>query len=466
MFQDRTRYSPQDMELTQGVQDRSEPETPKRPGIFRRREPQLTTVRRNLMNVFDNSDTEDTIPLEEDSACIPQPVDASTPANREPDSFVREESSDSKWSVFIFTWSVVFIVGAACLSALYTYFPGFLLSHLTREFIISGALSVLCVMLVSAIVKLASHRKEDKLIANRTPSPMRPTRHNVPTPNTLSPKRRATFSPERTFQNADHSHQLTIKRTFKGDGADIWTEFIRYFENVADLNGWEDDRKRKVLFTVLRGQAETYAYGLPESDRANWERLKAAMDDRFGHKAMKESYVAEAKLRHKKTSESFRDFGQAIQDLYRRAYPENREYVQESSMKTFMDNCSEIEDFRLAVKRTRPKTLEEAVTAAMQEECIRITESKNPKDKKDYKPQVYEVQDPKKGDHFNSGRQLRENSGIPPRKCFNCNSTRHLVRDCPNTNGNRQTGTGSSVTGRGRDGTTQSKALNRDRPRQ
>ena len=125
MFQDRTRYSPQDMELTQGVPDRSEPETPKRPGIFRRREPRPTTVRRNLMNAFDNSDTEDTIQLEEDSACIPQPVDVSTLAKRVPNSFVREESSDSKWSVLILTWSVVFIVGAACSSALYTYFPGF-----------------------------------------------------------------------------------------------------------------------------------------------------------------------------------------------------------------------------------------------------------------------------------------------------------------------------------------------------
>ena len=63
----------------------------------------------------------------------------------------------------------------------------------------------------------------------------------------------------------------------------------------------------------------------------------------LGKKAMKASYVAEAKLRHRKTSESFRDFGQAIQDFYRRAYPENREYVQESSMKTFIDNCSENE---------------------------------------------------------------------------------------------------------------------------
>ena len=76
-------------------------------------------------------------------------------------------------------------------------------------------------------------------------------------------------------------------------------------------------------------------------------------------------------MRRKWVKETFRDFGQAIQDLFRRAYPENREYVMESSLKTFLDNCSDSDDFRLAVKRTRPKTLDEAVMAAMQEECIR-----------------------------------------------------------------------------------------------
>ena len=214
-------------------------------------------------------------------------------------------------------------------------------------------------MLVSAVAKLAFERKDEKRKSNRVLSPVQTNRQNV-TPKTLSPKRRVTFSPERTertYQNAEHTHQLNIKRTFKGDGTDIWSEFIRYFENVADLNGWENDRKRKVFFTVMRGQAETYAYGLSDAERSNWDRLKMAMDDRFGHKAMKESYVAEAKLRRKKETESFRDFGQAIQDLYRRAYPDNREYVQESSMKTFMDNCSENEDFRLAVKGPVPKRL-------------------------------------------------------------------------------------------------------------
>ena len=140
-----------------------------------------------------------------------------------------------------------------------------------------------------------------------------------------------------------------------------------------------------MLFTVLRGQAETYAYGLSESARCDWENLTTALDARFGHKAMKESYVAEANLRHKKGAELFRDFGQAMDDLYRRAYPDNREHVQQSSMKTFMDNCSDTEDVRLAVKRTRPKALKDAVTAALQEECIRMTEDQSYAEKRTYR---------------------------------------------------------------------------------
>ena len=472
MFQDRTTYSPRDMELTQGLPDQREPETPKRPGIFQRREPQPTTARRNLLNAFENADESETIPMEEDGSYIPQPIDASTPARVETENYVRDETHDSKWSTFLFTWSILFILCVGCVSVLYAYFPGFLFSYLTKEIIVSGLLALLCVMLVSAVAKLAFERKDEKRKSNRVLSPVRTNRQNV-TPKTLSPKRRVTFSPERTertYQNAEHTHQLNIKRTFKGDGTDIWSEFIRYFENVADLNEWENDRKRKVFFTVMRGQAETYAYGLSDAERSNWDRLKMAMDDRFGHKAMKESYVAEAKLRRKKETESFRDFGQAIQDLYRRAYPDNREYVQESSMKTFMDNCSENEDFRLAVKRTRPKTLEEAVTAAMQEECIRVTENKNHKDKKDYKPPVYEVQNKQQSDRFGHGRQSRENFGNDVRKCYKCNSTRHLMRDCPKTDNRSNNGTGSYVTGRGNGRTgsrgTGSQQLNENRPRQ
>ena len=76
------------------------------------------------------------------------------------------------------------------------------------------------------------------------------------------------------------------------------------------------------------GQAETYAYGLS-----------------FGHMTMKESYVAEANFDIKKGTESFRDFGQTIEDLCCHVYPYNREHVQESWIKTFMAYCSDMEEY-------------------------------------------------------------------------------------------------------------------------
>jgi hypothetical protein len=47
------------------------------------------------------------------------------------------------------------------------------------------------------------------------------------------------------FENATSSElmpergsgfNIQVKRTFKGEGAEIWSKFIRYFENIAMLN--------------------------------------------------------------------------------------------------------------------------------------------------------------------------------------------------------------------------------------
>lgn len=67
---------------------------------------------------------------------------------------------------------------------------------------------------------------------------------------------------------------------------------------------------------------------------------------------MQESYIVEAEMRRELPTESFRDFAQAIADLYRRAHPGNHDYVKEASLKTFMDTCNADKGFRLAVKRT------------------------------------------------------------------------------------------------------------------
>ena len=214
------------------------------------------------------------------------------------------------------------------------------------------------------------------------------------------------------------------------------------------MNGWTTDRKRRVLFTTFRGQAETYAYGLSDAERGDYEQLKQAMDNRFGHMAMKESYITEAKLRKKKDSESFRDFAQSVEDLYRRAHPDNRDFVQESSLKTFLDNCCDTEDFRLAVRRTRPKTLQDAVTAAMQEECIRVSEDRRHADGKPYKPRVYQVNQTqvmkdKEPMPIQRNVDVQGNIERPKKACYRCHSTEHLIKNCPKRVKNRNDGTGS-----------------------
>ena len=198
---------------------------------------------------------------------------------------------------------------------------------------------------------------------------------------------------EPVLENIPHTQEYSVRRTFSGTSTDVWNDFLQYFENLAGLNRWNAEKSRRVLLSTLRGQAETYAYGIPLVIQRDYNRLKEKMGERFGHTAMKERYVTEAKLRKRQPNESLRDFGQAIEDLYRRAYPSSPEIVEESAIKSFLDKCGQAEDFRLAVKRTRPKTLQDAVLSAMQEECLRAGEKDLAKDGKIVNRQIYEVDD-------------------------------------------------------------------------
>ncbi|CAC5396591.1 unnamed protein product [Mytilus coruscus] len=112
------------------------------------------------------------------------------------------------------------------------------------------------------------------------------------------------------------------------------------------------------------------------------------------------------------------------------------EVVQENSIRTFLDACGESEDFRMAIRRTKPKTLQEAVTSAMQEECIRINERNS---SKLVRRNVYEVEEERKirgDDKFTKNSKRNQNSSIrgQQRRTYNpcnyCGKTNHTVDKC------------------------------------
>ena len=207
------------------------------------------------------------------------------------------------------------------------------------------------------------------------------------------------------FISGHTTSEYPVRRTFSGGNNDVWNEYIRYFENISELNNWNKEKSRRVLLSTFRGQAETYAYGMPLIIQREYDRLKQKMEERFGHTAMKEKYVTEAKLRKRQPNESMRDFGQAIEDLFRRAYPNNPEIVEKNAIKSFLDKCGQAEDFRLAVKRMRPKTLQEAVYYAMQEECLRAGGKDLAKETRSSARQIYEIEDHLRNKGVTSGNE-------------------------------------------------------------
>ena len=113
-------------------------------------------MKRNLLGAFEDAESEQTIPMEIEGSDFPQPVDTSTPLGSEPS----VEENKIRWSGFLFIWTVIFAIGGFIVFALHKYFPAYMLMCLTKEFLISGSLTVLCGILASVVLKyIVQNRK-------------------------------------------------------------------------------------------------------------------------------------------------------------------------------------------------------------------------------------------------------------------------------------------------------------------
>lgn len=121
MFQERTDYSPVDMEITSKASNTLRPETPRIGESISRED--HSVVRRNLMN----------------SCCdvnaIGTPLQASTPCCMDSTSVRQNTENDQSFVYKFISWICVFILGSAALIELYQHFPGYMLLGLTKEYV-------------------------------------------------------------------------------------------------------------------------------------------------------------------------------------------------------------------------------------------------------------------------------------------------------------------------------------------
>ena len=162
---------------------------------------------------------------------------------------------------------------------------------------------------------------------------------------------------------------LVLPEPFTGETD--YCDWIDHFENVAAVNGWDEAAKLQWLRVRLTGRAQTALKRLPEATRESYADTLAALKRRFEPESKRELYIAEFQARRKGKTESWADFAEDLRKLADRAYNDLQEEAKEKlSLNRYLDQIADSQ-VSFGVKQSRPKTLDDAVTATLELESYK-----------------------------------------------------------------------------------------------
>ena len=160
---------------------------------------------------------------------------------------------------------------------------------------------------------------------------------------------------------ATPSRPLALPETFKGDKK--WDQWIVHFENVAEVNDWDDAAKLKWLKVRLIDRAQTAFQRLADAKKDTFAQAKKALRERFEPEDKRERYVAELSSRAKKSNEEWPEYAEDLLNIADKAY------TWPSLRSQYLSQLTNPQ-ISFAVKQKRPKTLDEAVAATLEMESF------------------------------------------------------------------------------------------------
>ena len=255
---------------------------------------------------------------------------------------------------------------------------------------------------------------------------------------------------ERSQESPEKPQRSTRKplvrpSTFDGKGS--WEDYQAQFNIVAKLNDWTDDQSKATYLAVsLSGAARAVLGDLSEAERKNYEVLVKALDSRFGAGNQTEMHRATLRSRCRQKEESLPELAQAIRRLTRLAFPDVPPNLRDTMARDhFVDALSD-PDVRWKVQQSRPKTLDEALTIAVELEAFVSADRQRARPVRAAWTSA-ELQDDRQpeqaGPSFQEELQqikdllltLIQKAGRPrrPDGCWSCGERNNLARSCPKT---------------------------------
>eukprot|EP00731_Ephydatia_muelleri_P035045 Em0093g14a len=155
------------------------------------------------------------------------------------------------------------------------------------------------------------------------------------------------------------SRPLVLPDSFSGEGN--WSQWIYHFENVAEVNEWEDAKRVLWLKVRLTGRAQIAYQQLSDITRANYGDTKKALKERFEPASQTARYLAEFENRRKKKTEGWADFAEDLRSLVEKAYPALQEEAKAQIALSHYLRHLDQPMTSFSVKQRTPKSLDEAI---------------------------------------------------------------------------------------------------------
>ncbi|CAH3157892.1 unnamed protein product, partial [Porites lobata] len=183
-----------------------------------------------------------------------------------------------------------------------------------------------------------------------------------------------------TAQAATSSNRpIVMPEAFSAAGNEEWDSWLSHFEDCAVINEWNDARKAQFLAVRMRGAALLQLQSLSPDVRGDYTGLKRALREKFVPKERIELHKAEFRARRRERDEKLPDLASSLRRLVGKAYPEAIPDLQDSLAKDQFIDALEDREIRMKIRESGPKTLDEAVSRALQIEAMYEAESRRTK---------------------------------------------------------------------------------------
>ena len=269
-----------------------------------------------------------------------------------------------------------------------------------------------------------------------------------------------------------------------------WCDFLQHFEACKLANGWTEGQAKIFLAASLQGVAVKVLGSQQEGGKnMSYSQLVRLLEERFGPGQLAENHLVELRHRRQGSKESLQELGQAIRELSGLAYPELTDEGRDRLARGHFSDAVEDQAIREGIFRARPKTLEEAIRAAIATEgFLKVEEQRGGKKLKyarvledDGKPewQKFQVDLLKRQKEMEQAisesrkemktlmeqiamggkgptdrRRAGHAGGTYPRErrkpaagdvCFRCQETGHFARNCSRPYGNKPKKSGNEL---------------------